>query len=519
MLINRSKLGLVLCLPLLLTSVVSGQELPDYEWVPNVRDWQPFGPASDRTSPYGGRGPKRNKGWFFTIEDLYWSTTAPERSTIGDPNFTPLVSADGQAYFQQQNSLDTSFIQPNMRQGERLQIGSVGDDGLGWLVGTFVVHGGTNGMNSTNAGVSFSSPNIPGVPGNETQGFIDNNTNGAFVFGNGQTVLDTDVNHNGVFGQDGRGVFTTVGGVRALAGVVPAPVDWGDLVQLPIYFQEVSTKYTSNVWGIEVMRTGWLSSHQRHNGSEWDWMAGARYIRFRDQFTFNGTGSSISGTATVTSAVGSGSSGSGGGTGGTTTGNTVTGPFISTDGLLSQTFFAQTAANYMVGPQIGIRWKKERGRLSMEVEGRFTAAANFQSLRQTGVVADQTDASSQVAHYTHLQVLNNYPQLAYGPANGGSSVGVLPPVQVDTPFLHSASVYHVSHPVTFSPIGELRINARYQIFRNITATVGWTGLVLGGVARSPNVISYSLPNMGILNSGNRQAVLIQGINFGFTVNR
>lgn len=503
MLNYRSKLGLVLCLPLLLTSIASGQELPDYEWVPSIRDWQPFGPASDRTSPYGSGPNKRNKGWFFTIEDLYWSTTAPERATVGDPNFTPLVSYDGQNYFQQQNSLDSSFIEPHMRQGARFQIGQVGDDGLGWLVGTFVVHGGTNGMNATDAGVSFSSPAIPGVPGNMTQGFIENNTNGAFLTGNGPTVLDVDVNHNGVFGQDGRGVFTNIAGVQTLTGIIPAPVDYGDLVQLPIYFQEVSTKYTSNVWGIEVMRTGWLSKSKRNDTGDWDWMAGARYIRFRDQFTFNGNGYSFSSNENVTSFVG----------------NQVTGPAIVTDGLLSQTVFAQTAANYMVGPQIGLRWKKQRGRLSLNVEGRFTAAANFQSLRQTGNVLDLPNASTLIPHYTHLPVNNNYAQIAYGPASGATQVGVLPPVQVTTPYLHSASVYHVSHPVTFSPIGELRVDARYQIFRNITATIGWTGLVMGGVARSPNVISYSLPNMGILNSGNRQAVLIQGINFGFTVNR
>jgi hypothetical protein len=59
----------------------------------------------------------------------------------------------------------------------------------------------------------------------------------------------------------------------------------------------------------------------------------------------------------------------------------------------------------------------------------------------------------------------------------------------------------------------------YQIFRNIQATVGWTGLVAGGIARSPNTVSYTLPDLGILNTGNRQVLFIQGINFGFNINR
>ncbi|HWB08974.1 MAG TPA: BBP7 family outer membrane beta-barrel protein [Pirellulales bacterium] len=495
--INRSKLWLALGLPLLFASMAWGQELPDNEWVPGVRDFQAFAPASSTTSPYGS-GPKRSRGWFFTIEDLAWSTSAPERTTIGDANFTPLVSYDGQGYFQQQNSLDTAFIQPSLRQGERLQLGYVGEDGKGWMVGTFVVHSQTSTAANSNAGVSFFSPNIPGVPGTETEGFIDNYTNSASITGNQPIVLDTDVNHNNVFGGDGRGIIQNIGGVPTLVGIVPAPVDWGDLIQLPIYFQQVVTKYSSNIWGIEVMRTWWLSKSRRADHGYWDVMAGVRYIRFRDQFYFSGqnytnTGITLNATTPVV---------------------TVTGPIQEVGGLLGNTFFNQNAANYLVGPQVGLRWTKQRGRLGFNAEGRFAGAANFQTIQQTGQINDLQNNHSLNTTMVRVPIENNLVNTAHAAATGA-----LPALLYDTPFLQSTAVHHTQHSTQFSPIGELRLNMTYQIFRNVQATVGWTGLVMGGIARSSSTVSYTLPDMGILNSGNRQVLFVQGLNFGININR
>jgi hypothetical protein len=497
--INRLKLWLALGLPLFFASMAWGQELPDNEWLPGVRDFQFAAPASSTTSPYGS-GPKRSRGWFFTIEDLAWSTSQPERTTVGDANFTPLVSYDGLGYFQQQNSLDTGFIQPTLRQGERLQLGYVGEDGKGWMVGTFVLHSQTSSTVGTNAGVSFFSPTIPGVPGTETQGFIPNFTNAASNFGNQPIGLDTDVNHNGVFGEDGRAIIQNIGGVPTVVGVVPAPIDYGDLIQLPIYFQQVVVKYSSNVWGTEVMRTWWLSKSRRADKGYWDVMAGVRYLRFRDQFYFDGTNPQLTGQAlTATTPIGL----------------SLTGVYTEVGGILGNTYFNQTAANYLVGPQAGLSWTKQRGRLGFNVQGRFSAAANFQTIRQTGQIIDVTDSQSLNATMVREPLINNLVSTVHGTS---AQTGLVPALQYSTPFLHPAAVNNTYHSTQFSPIGELRLNMTYQIFRNVQATVGWTGLVMGGIARSTNTVNYSLPAMGILNTGNRQEVFIQGLNFGININ-
>lgn len=522
--INRSKLWVALGLPLVLASLAFGQELPDNEWVPGVRDFQAFAPASDTTSHYGG-GPKRQRGWFFTIEDLAWATSDPNRTTVGQAGYNPLVSTGVQGGFMTQpNSLDTGFIQANMRQGERLQLGYVGEDGVGLLIGTFVVHTATSYGTVSDGGVSFSSSPVNGL--SPLEGFIEQALPvpanqpgfGATTGGTGGTgrvaIVDADLNHNNVFGGSGRDIGTPNPTppptfVPPLDGFpdVPAPTDFGDLVQLPIFFSHIYTKYSSSVWGTEVMRTWWLSKSRRPDHGYWDLMAGARYVRFRDQFYFLGEGFQ----STLTPG------GAGGAGGGTTTGG---GKLI--EGLLSDTNFNQTAANYMVGPQVGLRWYKQRGRLGWDISGRFSAAANFQTIQQTGAIAQRPEAGNLQPSFF---VINPQPSQAFlqslnssgtgGTTTAGNAFNV---PQFRVPGLVPQGVFNTYHATTFSPIGELRINATYQIFRNIKATVGWTGLLMGGVARSVNMVNYNIPNLGIVTGHNQQAVFINGINFGLNCN-
>lgn len=532
MLNNRSKLGLVLCLPLLLTSIASGQELPDYEWVPGIRDFQPFGPASDKTSPYGSGTQKRNRGWFFTIEDLYWSVNAPQRSPIGapltDPFVNKIVSTGVPGGFANQlNTMDTGFIQPYMHQGERLQLGYVGDDGVGFLVGTFMLHSDHYDGAASNAGVAFSAQPVNGI--SPLQGFIEEalpvpanqpgfTTGGGTGSGSGKVaIVDADLNHNGVFGASGRDIGTPNPTppptyVPPPDGFpdVPAPTDFGDLVGLPIYFSHVITQYHTNVWGIELMRTYWLSKSHRNDHGNWDLMAGVRYIRFRDNFYFSGTGNQA-----PIGSLGGSSGGGGGGTGGS--GGTVY------SGLLSDTQFTTMNSNYLVGPQIGLRWSRQRGRLNWDVQGRFMAAANFQTATQQGFIAQRPGSGTLQPSYF---VFNPQPNSTFlntvngGGGTGGSSGGLPYTVpQFRVPALQSAGVYHVAHPTTWAPVGEFRFSLSYQIFRNVQATAGWTGLFMGGIGRSTQMTNYALPDLGILNTGTREFVLVQGLTFGFKVNR
>jgi len=48
---------------------------------------------------------------------------------------------------------------------------------------------------------------------------------------------------------------------------------------------------------------------------------------------------------------------------------------------------------------------------------------------------------------------------------------------------------------------------------------GWTGMWMDGLARSPYMIDYTLPNMGIDMSNNQEDAFVHGLTFGIDINR
>ena len=496
--INRMKLWLALGLQLLVTSIAAAQELKEDEWVPGIKDTRIFAPAD---LSYYGTGPKRPRGWFFTIDAVGMSTSQPERVPIGNPDFFPLTF-DGEGFMQQENTQDTGFITPRLQSGERLQLGYVDDEGKGWMVGTLVLHSSTSQLTTGNAGVSFFAPFVNGV--SPLEGFVDEilpvpanqpgfTGGGGGGGGGGGTnnlaAVNADLNGNGVFGASGQDIGTP--NASPPPAFLPPPdgfpdiphaTDFGDLAQFPIVFPHLTTKYTSRFWGIEVMRT-WQMAKGR-NGGAWDLMAGVRYARFRDNFYFSGTGNRIDVTLTPPPPA--------------------RGDVIS--GILSDTAFTQTADNNIVGPQIALRYVKGKGRLSFSAEGRFMAGANFQAAQQNGWIANRPNQALDRPVFVLLPHDNTIFRYGFVPS-------------VNTPNLFNQGVHHTHYSTQFSPLGELRLGLNYQVYRSLSVNVGWTGIVIGGVARSPNMVSYTLPNMGILTSGERQTVFIQGITVGAAINR
>jgi len=135
-------------------------------------------------------------------------------------------------------------------------------------------------------------------------------------------------------------------------------------------------------------------------------------------------------------------------------------------GDLDDAFVISRIQNNIVGPQFAGRWYKQRGRWITSAEGRFMAGASFQN--------------------AHLNAFST---------------------------TSSRTDYE------FSPLGELRLQAAYEITRTVGIQVGYTAIFLGGVSRPSNRIDYVLPNMQFLDSFTNQNLFIQGLTFGFFVNR
>lgn len=163
---------------------------------------------------------------------------------------------------------------------------------------------------------------------------------------------------------------------------------------------------------------------------------------------------------------------------------------LGTGGVLDYSYWNTRSINNMVGGQIGLRYAHRRNRLMFTSEGRFAAMGNLQQNAQQGLIAGTTVPGAP-------------------PTLTGLSLNLMPTGW-------STAV----RKGEFSPLGELRFNLQYQIFNKASVNVGWTGLIVGGVARPSDMINYQLPNMGILVHGNnRQTVFMQGLTLGFIFNR
>jgi hypothetical protein len=145
--------------------------------------------------------------------------------------------------------------------------------------------------------------------------------------------------------------------------------------------------------------------------------------------------------------------------------------------------------NHVVGPQVGIRWFRKTSRWTWSTEGRFFAGFNSQTVKLKGELGSNLD-----------------------PENAGLlEIQHMPPSAFD----HSRNFHE------WSPAAELRLDLRYQLTRSISAAVGWTGLWIDGIARSPSMIDYSLGQdnvMGITDE-NHEDVFTHGLSFRVELNR
>ena len=247
------------------------------------------------------------------------------------------------------------------------------------------------------------------------------------------------------------------GNVNNVTGSNPIPFTPNDFELLPVVFDNVLVQDAVNTWGVEVNYLHQFMTS--HTGGTFEMFLGARYFEFNDTFTVQ-TGED-NGTTTVPS-------------------------------FLAGSSWETSANNHVVGPQIGLRWFKKRGRWTFSTEGRFMAGLNCQNIQQ------QADIG---------------PHLNPGVNNDGSYTPFQP-----TAMSHTTAT-HVDYEHEFSPAFELRVEGRYQITRAISFHAGWTGMWMDGIARPNGLIDYTVPAMGIDATNNRQSLFVNGVTIGFDVNR
>jgi hypothetical protein len=160
---------------------------------------------------------------------------------------------------------------------------------------------------------------------------------------------------------------------------------------------------------------------------------------------------------------------------------------LGVGGLLADSNWASEVENKMWGPQVGMRWQRTKGRWAIRTEGRFTAAMNIR------------DASLE-----------------------GTMGSLLQPSRVNNPlYFNPTSFAQYDSDIAFSPLGEGRLEAVFNVTQKFALKVGYTGTYASNMGYGSNMVNYTLPGLTLRNLDDidTQHFFANGVNFGFEINR
>jgi len=158
--------------------------------------------------------------------------------------------------------------------------------------------------------------------------------------------------------------------------------------------------------------------------------------------------------------------------------NAVTGAPVGAPNQLQFGGWDTKAYNNIVGPEIGLNYKLERGRWSIETDLRFTAGMNWQNtLYQGSNFPAALGADYFRSTYTFANTVSQ--------ATTNSNVVAAPPLFVQIYGIGQNNATNTAeHNFVFSPLGEWRLRGRYKVSKAISLNLGYTGMWLGGITRA-----------------------------------
>ncbi len=463
---------------------------------------------------------KPHEGIFFSYDRLYWGITPPSVTDVGttpDGYLIPTQPISPQAIVQLNNaSLQASAQNPQLPPNVIGGLYIFGADPLqldlntGWMR-TAMTWGNRyeGGWIYDDRGMAFGYFDT----GDQVQSF---QTNSEFA-ASSPTQIFTQVTTAGATGGGGAVNQSFPLTTTTITSNSPPP----DHLIAQKLTQQNSTRIQSAAAGFIIRR----ALGGRGSGSTVRFSIGPRFLQFEDryhlgyesnQYAFNqgatggnsGQGVNIS----TPGAAGDGQQGAGGGgaqqqaiggggVGGL--GNTAliqgqsAGDVLAIGGVdtltgqglgspLQTGAWATDVFNNMVGPEIGLLMESDVGRWTFLTELKFTAGLNWQNNLYRG----SNFPNSIGADY--LRATFN-PSTTF--SNDGSQVS---PAALQPPPLflqiygvgQNNATNDVEHTFVFSPIGEWRFGGRFKVSQAITLHAGYTGMVLGNIARASSNTAY-----------------------------
>lgn len=147
--------------------------------------------------------------------------------------------------------------------------------------------------------------------------------------------------------------------------------------------------------------------------------------------------------------------------------------------VLGDCVWDTTYTNNIVGPQVGLQWVNERQRWRLQTDARFLFGYNVANWDQEGIMGQEL-----------IPGATNRPLYAR-----------------PTAFAHGLREQE------FSPVGELRVKAKYQLTQAFSINFGYTGSAMANIRRAAPSIKYALPDMGYVDAGT-QTMLSNGFDLG-----
>ena len=354
---------------------------------------------------------RQDCGWFGGYQKTYWAMTG-ERTTIGDPTAdviseiifpgnTPAANAaaagnpnfllpDGSVPvtvpgYTIRNGIQNAPPRAEFAWGDRYEMGYVGKNGNGFIIG--ILDGNENeseeiyGFDPPAVGqatpfgfgsvhVNFRTPPrfLEGFRDyTDTEVFLDADTDiggdddddgfgagvGPTLDGPGDVFINIpdaeidDILANGgtffILDVNGDGMFTL--------GDDAFFIDFGDLHEFNIRFEQLGVRNISKVDGVELMRTHTLSNRHwmaKHQNQHLELGYGARLLRMEDTFVFDGFSD-----------------------------------------VLGRTFSETNAENQIVGPQIRLKWQMQKAKWNFSVDGRCLLGYNIGDLSQVNGIGEE----------------------------------------------------------------------------------------------------------------------------------
>jgi hypothetical protein len=146
--------------------------------------------------------------------------------------------------------------------------------------------------------------------------------------------------------------------------------------------------------------------------------------------------------------------------------------------ILGRTSVEADVDNNLIGPQIGLTYTRDRGAWDLSISGRAMMAYNRADVGQYGIFGEEL-----------------IPGALNRPASARTTTSVYGRAEDD-----------------FSPLGELRIDARYKFSKAVALTLGYTAHYVDNIQRSSKTVAWNAPDFGIKDG--KADIFVNGVNFG-----